>query len=69
MSRLVEGEFDLGLIRLPIDEVPPEIVITTVMEQKILVALNKDHALAEKEKNPMRRAKERATGVVFKTGR
>jgi DNA-binding transcriptional LysR family regulator len=50
MSRLVEGELDLGFIRLPLDEVPPEIVITTIMEQKILLALNKDHALAKKKK-------------------
>jgi DNA-binding transcriptional LysR family regulator len=50
MSRLVEGELDLGFVRLPLKEVPPEIVITTVMEQKILVALNKDHALAKKKK-------------------
>jgi DNA-binding transcriptional LysR family regulator len=38
MSRLVEGELDLGFIRLPLDEIPPEIVVTTVMEQKILLA-------------------------------
>src|ERR1700722_1140209 len=49
LSRLVEGELDLGFVRLPLD-IPPEIVITTVMEQKILVALNKDHALAKKRK-------------------
>jgi len=50
MSRLVEGELDLGFVRLPLNKVPPQIVITTVMEQKILVALNKDHALAKKRK-------------------
>jgi DNA-binding transcriptional LysR family regulator len=50
MSRLVEGELDLGFIRLPLDEIPPEIVITTVMEEKILLALNKEHALAKKKK-------------------
>ena len=50
MSRLVKGELDLGFIRLPVEGVPPEIVVTTVMEQIILVALNKDHALAKKKK-------------------
>lgn len=50
MSRLVEGELDLGFIRLPPADVSPEIVIATVMEEKILVALHKDHALAEKKK-------------------
>ena len=50
MSRLVEGELDLGFVRLPPAVVPPEIVITTVMVEKILVALNKDHALAKKKK-------------------
>jgi DNA-binding transcriptional LysR family regulator len=50
MSRLVEGELDLGFVRLPLGEVPPEIAMTTVMEQKILVALNKNHALAKKKK-------------------
>jgi DNA-binding transcriptional LysR family regulator len=50
MRRLVEGELDLGFVRLPLNEVPPQIVTTTVMEQKILVALNKEHALAKKRK-------------------
>jgi DNA-binding transcriptional LysR family regulator len=50
MSRLVEGELDLGFVRLPPALVPPEIVITTVMVEKILVALNKDHALAKRKK-------------------
>jgi DNA-binding transcriptional LysR family regulator len=50
MSRLVEGELDLAFIRLPLDGVPPEILTATVMEQKILLALNKDHALAKKKK-------------------
>src|ERR1700722_14064996 len=50
MSRLVEGELDLGFVRLPLGEVPPEIAMTTVMEQKILVALHKNHALAKKKK-------------------
>ena len=50
MSRLVEGGLDLGFIRLPLEDVPSEIVVTTVMREKILVALNKDHALAKKKK-------------------
>ncbi|HEX3444678.1 MAG TPA: LysR substrate-binding domain-containing protein [Chthoniobacterales bacterium] len=50
MRRLVEGEIDLGFIRLPLADIPPEIVITTVMEEKILVAMHKDHPLARKKK-------------------
>jgi DNA-binding transcriptional LysR family regulator len=52
MSRLVEGGLDLGFIRLPLEDVPPEIIVTTVMQEKILVALNKDHGLAKKKKIP-----------------
>jgi DNA-binding transcriptional LysR family regulator len=50
MSRLVEGELDLGFIRLPLEGVPPEIIVKTVMQEKILVALNRDHTLAKKKK-------------------
>jgi DNA-binding transcriptional LysR family regulator len=50
MNRLVEGELDLGFIRLPLEDVPPEILVTTVMQEKILVALNRHHALAKKKK-------------------
>jgi DNA-binding transcriptional LysR family regulator len=50
MSRLIEGDLDLGFIRLPLTDAPPEIIVTTVMQEKILVALNKDHALAKKKK-------------------
>jgi DNA-binding transcriptional LysR family regulator len=50
MSRLVAGGLDLGFIRLPLEDVPPEIIVTTVMHEKILVALNKDHGLAKKKK-------------------
>jgi DNA-binding transcriptional LysR family regulator len=50
MSRLVKGELDLGFIRLPLEGVPPEIAITTLMQQKILVALNKHRALAKKKR-------------------
>src|SRR5260221_11388425 len=50
MTRIVEGELDLGFVRLPLENVPPGIAVKTVMVEKILVALNKDHVLARKRR-------------------
>ena len=50
MHGIVEGELDLGFIRLPLEDIPPGIAIKTVMREKMLVALNKDHLLAKKKK-------------------
>jgi DNA-binding transcriptional LysR family regulator len=50
MTRIVEGELDLGFIRLPLENVPSGIALKTVMVEKMLLALNKDHALARKKK-------------------
>jgi DNA-binding transcriptional LysR family regulator len=48
--RIVEGELDLGFIRLPLENVPPGIALKTVMVEKMLVALNKEHVLARKRR-------------------
>src|SRR5258707_9922069 len=50
MARIVEGELDLGFIRLPLENVPPGIAVKTVMVEKMLLALNKDHVLARKRR-------------------
>src|SRR5260370_38965571 len=50
MTRIVEGELDLGFVRLPLENVPPGIAVKTVMVEKMLVALNKDHVLARKRR-------------------
>jgi DNA-binding transcriptional LysR family regulator len=51
LRRIVEGELDLGFIRLP-EDIPPGIAVRTVMREKMLVALNQDHPLAKNKKVP-----------------
>src|SRR5258708_21318915 len=48
MARIVEGELDLGFVRLPLENVPPGFAVKPVLVEKMLVALNKDPVLARK---------------------
>ena len=50
MASIVERDLDLGFIRLPHEDVPSEIAIQTVFQEKILLALRDDHWLAQKKK-------------------
>jgi DNA-binding transcriptional LysR family regulator len=52
ITRIVEGDLDLGFVRLPVEDVPSEVAIKIVMREKLLVALHKDHVLAKKKKIP-----------------
>jgi DNA-binding transcriptional LysR family regulator len=49
LAGIVERDLDLGFIRLPHEDVPPEIAIQTVFQEKILLALRGDHWLAKKK--------------------
>jgi DNA-binding transcriptional LysR family regulator len=51
-NHIAEGELDLGFIRLPQTTVPPGIAIKIVMREKVLVALPREHPLAERKKIP-----------------
>jgi DNA-binding transcriptional LysR family regulator len=50
LHRIVEGELDLGFVRLPLENIPPEVDVKTVMREKLLVALNQEHPLAKNKK-------------------
>jgi DNA-binding transcriptional LysR family regulator len=49
LDRILERELDLGFIRLPHGDVPPEIATKTIFQEKVLVALPKGHRLARKK--------------------
>ena len=49
IARIMERDLDLGFIRLPHEDVPSEIAIQTVFQEKILLALREDHWLAKKK--------------------
>jgi DNA-binding transcriptional LysR family regulator len=50
LARILEGELDLGFIRLPHEGVPSEIAVRTILQEKVVVALREDHWLAKKKK-------------------
>jgi DNA-binding transcriptional LysR family regulator len=50
ITRIVEGDLDLGFVRLPLENVPEEVAMKVVMREKLLVAVHKDHALAKKNR-------------------
>jgi len=52
ITRIVEGDLDLGFVRLPLENVPAEVAIKVVMREKLLVAVHQDHALARKSRIP-----------------
>jgi DNA-binding transcriptional LysR family regulator len=49
LASIMERDLDLGFIRLPHENVPPEIAIRTVFQEKVLLALRDDHRLAKKK--------------------
>lgn len=50
LNGLVNGELDIGFIRLPATHFPAGILAHTVLKEKILVALHEDHPLAARAK-------------------
>lgn len=50
LQGLINGELDIGFIRLPVTHFPAGIHAHTILREKILVALNEDHPLAARER-------------------
>ena len=50
VASVLERKLDLAFIRLPHEDVPSEIAIKTIFQEKILVALREDHQLAKMKK-------------------
>jgi DNA-binding transcriptional LysR family regulator len=52
MTRIADRELDLGFIRLPLENIPDGIALKIVMQEKILIALNREHPLAKRKRIP-----------------
>ncbi len=50
LQGLINGEIDIGFIRLPVTHFPSGIHAHTILREKILVALHEDHPLAARER-------------------
>ena len=54
MASIVERDLDLGFIRLPHEDVPSEIAIQTVFQEKILLAFTRRSMAGQEEGNTVR---------------